>query len=127
MESIVYYDHRCVMCNSVVRFLKRRLGTKMSFVALESEEATSAIGGLDSPDSIIWQYGTEFKYESKAVFEIIKSLPLVYQPLRLFGLLPTSWTDRVYRFVAARRYLIFGKMETCELEINRPSHQDSRS
>jgi len=53
--------------------------------------------------------------DAQAVFRTLRHLRTAGKLLLIFSVLPRSWTDHVYRFVASRRYKWFGRDDSCPL------------
>lgn len=122
---LVLYDGVCGLCNRVVRILlridKRRI---LLFAPLQGSTARQLAEQLGCPpfkgDSIILvSEGTAgqplLAYRSDAALKILKSLG---GPWRLWGVLrvvPRSWRDWLYDFIAGHRYAWFGKYPACPL------------
>lgn len=52
--------------------------------------------------------------KSDVVLQVAKRLGGVWHLLRVFAIVPKSWRDRLYDYVAQRRYRWFGKSDYCE-------------
>jgi predicted DCC family thiol-disulfide oxidoreductase YuxK len=72
--------------------------------------------GIDTQktDSIIlYQPGFAYYYKSEAALEIAKDLGGVFYFASLFSILPTSFSNHIYDYIAKNRYKWYGKKETC--------------
>lgn len=112
----VYYDGTCKLCHGVIRFLLKRKSARLRYIVLQSEEGRQAQARIESPDSIIFEEDGIYYQESAAVLRILRQLKWPYRLIGgIIGLLPSVLIDRIYRFVAARRYKWFGQKDHCDL------------
>ena len=114
--STILYDDKCVLCNSFLRFLKTKKSSDFSYIAIESEAGQMILNGSETPDSVAFYNESTLVFESEAVFRIISEIGWPYRLINAFAILPLSWTDAMYQYVAKRRYLIFGKIEACPID-----------
>ena len=71
--------------------------------------------------SVIFQKNDQIYTRSSAVFEISKTIGGFWKVLLIFSILPISFTDSVYRYIALRRFKVFGKLNQCDISIfNKP-------
>ena len=115
-KVIVLFDGVCILCNSIVNFLLRiDSRDNIRFATLQSEIAKNFVPQewLVEPDSFLAIKNENIFQESAAVFEVIKVLPWYYRIALVFRMLPRSWTDKLYRYVARNRFRWFGKRDTC--------------
>lgn len=120
-KKIVLFDGVCNFCNASVRFIiKRDKKNVFRFAPLESklgQELTNE-RGIDTSqiDSIILiDPGNAYYIKSTAALEISKGLNGLYPALSLLLVLPESFRNLIYDFVARNRYKWFGKSETCPM------------
>ncbi len=117
-NHIVIFDGVCNLCCGWVNFLIRiDKQAKFTFASLQSESGKklSDIQELNSikTDSIIYIKDNQHFIESEAIFEIIKDLGGIWQFFLIIRLLPTSILNRLYQFIARKRYNYFGKKLSC--------------
>ena len=118
-KKIILFDGLCNLCNSSVQFLiKRDSKDIFRFVSLQSEPGKELLSKLpiaiQKTDSIIlYESEAVFYFKSQAVFQIIKSLGGLFNLLLIFKLLPHSFHDFIYDYIAKNRYHWFGKKEQC--------------
>jgi predicted DCC family thiol-disulfide oxidoreductase YuxK len=118
-KKIILFDGLCNLCNSSVQFLiKRDSKDIFRFVSLQSELGKELLSKLpiaiQKTDSIIlYESEAVFYYKSQAVFQIIKSLGGLFNLLLIFKLLPHSFHDFIYDYIAKNRYQWFGKKQYC--------------
>lgn len=121
-KSIILFDGICNLCNSSVNFiLKRDKKKQFLFASLQSDAAENILlhhkhkkNGLNS---IIFIHRGKLYEKSSAVLSI---LGLMGMPWRLFSvgyILPLSWRDSLYDYIAQNRYKWFGKKESCIMMI----------
>lgn len=104
----VYYDTGCNLCSRLVHFVLRHDKKKnISFKALA--DCPLQLGYAVLPDSIIVEDNGKWYMKSEAAFRIIKEFGGAWRVLLLLRLIPGSWRDVVYDFVARNRYKWFGK------------------
>ena len=72
-------------------------------------------------DTLIFQKNDQVYTKSTAVFEIFKTIGGFFKIFLIFNLLPTSFLDSIYRYIALKRYKLFGKLEQCDIsKFNKP-------
>ncbi len=119
----VFYDGWCKLCTGVVGLLlKTKAGKSLEYVPLQSINSyfnsDTISPNLDSinGDEIVVYDGSSFTGGAKGALLILKKFGGGYKFMYWFlNLLPSSYLDRLYRFVATNRYRWFGKKETCSL------------
>ena len=118
-KKIILFDGVCNLCNSSVQYIiKHDTKDVFRFVALQSElgqKIVSHIGISEkSIDSIIlYEPGIAYYYKSAAALEIAKQLGGLNSFATVFKILPLSFRDRIYDYVAKNRYKWYGKQESC--------------
>ena len=122
--NIILFDGVCNLCNASVQFIIERDPTAIfRFAALQSDagQALLAKSGLTPPtdeaalDSVLLLSGGQLYSHSSAVLRIARGLGGVWALAGVGGLLPRTWRDALYRFVARNRYRWFGRQESCML------------
>lgn len=118
-NPLVLFDGVCNLCNGTVDFiLKRDPKRQFRFVALQSEAGEKIREKYRFPektDSVILIYDEKVFYESDAAFEIARLLPAPWNWASFFKIVPVSWRNAVYRWIARNRYRWFGKKKECRL------------
>ena len=115
---IILFDGECVLCSSNAHFvLSHDKAGRFRLAAMQSGVGAALYRehGMDprDPISILLIEDDRVRKDSDAIFRIYEALGF---PWRLFGVLrvvPASFRDRVYRWVARNRYRLFGKRATC--------------
>jgi predicted DCC family thiol-disulfide oxidoreductase YuxK len=116
---VAFFDGVCNLCNGTVNFLidRDRRG-RLRFAPLQG--STFAEVALRRPelrgvDSFVLKEGGRVHVRSAAAVRILMALG---GPWRLAGALlavPRPLRDRLYDFVARRRYRWFGRSESCRM------------
>ena len=108
---IVIYDSKCGFCTAFTSFVNRntRKGKDLELLDLRSAEGRAALKAKQvhfvTLNTIYCIDGSVYK-KSAAIFRILRRLKLPFALLFAFSILPVSFTDKVYDFVAKRRYWI---------------------
>jgi predicted DCC family thiol-disulfide oxidoreductase YuxK len=116
---VVFFDGVCGLCNSSVDFVLRhdRMG-RLKFAPLQGATAVRLLPAEDREnlDSLVlWDDGRMFR-RSSAVVRILWRLGPSWRALGgVLWLIPLPLRNAAYRLVAALRYRLFGKKETCRL------------
>ncbi|MCA9728374.1 MAG: thiol-disulfide oxidoreductase DCC family protein [Candidatus Eisenbacteria bacterium] len=132
-ERVVLFDGVCSLCNRGIDFLIRhdRAG-RLRFAPLQSDAArallatlgTSAstsmgreITGADVPPprSVVYVAEGRVYLRSEAVLRLLADLGRGWRLVRVLGIVPVSWRDAFYDWVARNRYAWFGKSNTCRI------------
>ena len=122
-QALVLYDGVCGLCNRLVVFLLRHdRRDQFRFAPLQSDFARTQLHryGLNSPDFNTFVVLADFQQDSeRALTRSQAALWAVTQvggPWKFFAvakLIPLRLRDAFYRFIASRRYRIFGKYDQC--------------
>ncbi|HYD48625.1 MAG TPA: DCC1-like thiol-disulfide oxidoreductase family protein [Terriglobales bacterium] len=123
--AILFYDGVCGLCNGAVRFVLRHDRAERVRVApLQSDLAKETLRRFGKD---VDQLDTMYLFTPAAAGEpvllersdaAIETMQLFGGPWRMAGVLrlvPRSWRDRAYDWVAANRYRWFGKYDSCPL------------
>lgn len=118
-EFILFFDGVCGLCNTSVDWLLvRDRDQKIIFSPLQGETAARLLPREDREnlDTVIaWDRGKLYR-RSEAVFRAVQLLGPGWNLLiAILNFIPAPIRDIVYRAVAANRYPVFGKRETCRL------------
>ncbi|MDQ8180884.1 DCC1-like thiol-disulfide oxidoreductase family protein [Pelagicoccus sp. SDUM812005] len=122
-KNIVFFDGVCGFCNKSVDFLLRVDGRRTLFFSpIQGETAKRILPAerRENVDTISFFDGTQLFYRTTALLKIAKALGgvwLVFYPLIV---VPATWRDLAYDWVARRRYRWFGKRDACRM----PSPQE---
>lgn len=118
-HAIVLFDGVCNLCNGAVQFVIRRdRAAYFRYASLQSEVGQSLLKqhGLTASTltTMVLVEGDTVSVRSTAALRIAAHLTLPWRALaRLGWLMPVSWRDTLYRWVARNRYSWFGRREQC--------------
>lgn len=118
-KKIILFDGVCNLCDSAVQFIiKHDKKDGFRFVALQSDLGQKIVKyiGINTKniDSIIlYQPGIAYYYKSEAALEIAKNLGGIFYSAILFSILPTSFNNYIYDYIAKNRYKWYGKKDAC--------------
>ncbi len=120
-KKVILFDGVCNLCNtSVNKVIKYDQKNLYLFCALQSvtgKKLTSKIGiETVKVDSIIlYEPGVSYDIKSTAVLKIMSSFGGVWSLTKIFFILPESFRNFLYDFVARNRYKWYGKKESCRV------------
>ena len=118
-DTILFFDGVCGLCSkSVDWLLARDSDKKILFAPLQGETAEKFLSREDREnlDTVIFLERGKVYRRSEAVFRAVQLLGPSWNLLvAILNFIPVQIRDIVYRAVAANRYPIFGKSETCRL------------
>lgn len=118
-NTVLIYDGVCNLCNGAVDFVMRKDRYKQfQFVALQSDRGKMLVEEFKIPhelDSIILISGKQVFIESDAAIEIARLLPVPWNWLSVFRIIPVKLRNRMYKWIAKNRYRWFGKREKCRI------------
>jgi predicted DCC family thiol-disulfide oxidoreductase YuxK len=124
-NTIVLYDGVCGLCNRAVQFLlKRDRHDRFRFASLQSDFAATLLQrhgidhtNLDTVYAVVNHGETNEKLLAKgdAFLFFAKVLGGIWSVARLGSVIPRPIRNWLYDFVAANRYRVFGKAESCML------------
>lgn len=118
-EFILFFDGVCGLCNTSVDWLlERDRDHKLAFAPLQGETARRFLSKEDYENLetvIVWDRGKVYR-RSEAIFRAVQLLSPTWNLIVAFlNFIPVQIRDIVYRAVAANRYPVFGKRDTCRL------------
>jgi len=121
--TVVLYDGICGLCNRLVSFLLRHdHQDQFRFAPLQSAFGKGMLRrhGLnpDDLDTVVvvanfCQPAERALTRSEAVLWAAARLPGAWKLLQGLKILPLPMREAIYRFIAGRRYRIFGRYEGC--------------
>ena len=123
-EYIIYFDGVCGLCNSFVKLLLK-LDSDLKFATLQGNSGQKLLTKINFNksefDTVIFKKNDQVYTKSSAVFEIFKTIGGLWKVFLIFNVLPISITDAVYRYIALKRFKVFGKLDQCDITIfNKP-------
>jgi predicted DCC family thiol-disulfide oxidoreductase YuxK len=118
VSGTILFDGVCNLCNGFVRFVVARdPAARFRFAALTSPAAARVLreAGVTPPlpDSMILIEEGRVFMRSDAPLRIARGLSFPWPLLYGFIVVPRVIRDRVYDFIAGRRYRWFGRREVC--------------
>ncbi len=118
-KKLILFDGVCNLCNNaVLKVIKYDKKNTFLFASLQSETAKK-IGShlninLNKIDSIIlYDPGVAYDIKSTAALNIMKDFGGIWNITQIGFLLPETFRNHIYDFIAANRYKWFGKKESC--------------
>jgi len=124
-NPVILYDGVCGLCDRLVRFvLKRDQRGFFRFAALQGQFAAKALShhGKDAAqlEAMCVIAGEKSRPEellckSDAAIFVLRQLNWPWKAAVLLKIVPRGLRDRVYDWIARRRYRIFGKLEQCAI------------
>lgn len=115
---ILLIDGKCNLCHGITRFvIKRDPAAMFRFASLQSEQGQRLLrkGGLSESDLdtfVMIENGRYYK-KSTAALRVCRKLGGAWSFLYVGIVVPLAIRDRVYDFIAKRRYRWFGHHESC--------------
>ncbi len=123
--ATILFDGVCNLCNGFVQFVIRHdAAGRFRFAALQSAAGQALLVAVGhsalaataaDPDSVLLVEGGRVYTHSTAVLRIAGHLGGAWRAAAVGWLLPRTWRDALYRYVARHRYRWFGRQESCLL------------
>ena len=115
---ILLFDGHCNLCNAWINFIiKRDPSSRIRFASLQSPAGRRLLENhkIDANyiDSLVLFEEDKFSVSSSAALRILSYLDGWERHLIYLTILPRTFRDLVYRFVAKNRYKWFGRREQC--------------
>jgi predicted DCC family thiol-disulfide oxidoreductase YuxK len=117
-RQIIFFDGVCSLCNYFVDFVMARdPGHLFAFAPLQGETAKRMLPTAfrEKLDTVVLWSGGEALERSDAAIRIIQQLGGAWRLLALLRIFPRFLRDFAYKLIAANRYRLFGRRETCRL------------
>ena len=116
-DNVVFYDGVCNLCNSTVQFVLKRDEKNSYFFSQIGGETYQKLFEKHSEfrlvDSILFYHKKELYAKSSAALKIIIGLGGIWRLFSVFWLIPLPIRDFIYDKIAANRYKVFGKRDSC--------------
>ncbi len=117
---LLLFDGVCTLCNSTVDFILRwESGPVLHFAPLQSAAAAEALAtaqsGEPNLDTVLLIQDGQVHERSAAVLVLSRYLKWPFRALAWLVIVPRFIRDAAYRMIAASRYRIFGKRESCRM------------
>lgn len=116
--KVIFFDGYCGLCNKFVDFImKVDKKAVFKFSTLQGEYAKTVLKKEDyeNVDSVVVLIDGKTYRKSEGAFRTLRELNPFWKAVSLLGYLPSPISNFGYDLVAANRYKIFGKTETCRL------------
>ena len=115
---IVVFDGICNFCNGAVNFIiKRYPARKFKFAPMQSETARTLIEQYYSPveelDTFLLIKDDACLVRTEAALAIAAELIWPWRLCAVFGVVPRTFRDCLYKLFASNRYTLFGRKESC--------------
>ena len=124
-QPTLYYDGVCNLCHFSVQWIIKRDQRKIfRYENLQSEAGQNIVKQIApsmlSSDSVILVMDGQIFLYSDASLAVLKKLGGMYKLIGKIGLLlPLSFRNTIYRYIANNRYKWFGKKTDCILPQNK--------
>ncbi len=116
-HALLLFDGVCNLCNTSVQFIiKRDKHDYFRFAPLSSKQGQAIIKQhphLENVDSLILVEDGQVYTRSTAALRVAKRLKGLWPVFGINLLLPEFIRNSVYDMVAANRYKMFGKQDSC--------------
>ena len=111
MAGTILYDSSCNLCNSQVRFIRKRDRDDLfRFVPLQSEEGREMLYKAGLPgnelDTVVYEKSGRHYLRSSAVLGILRDLGRGWRLFYSLMIVPAVIRDFFYRLVARNRHLL---------------------
>lgn len=126
-HCLVFYDGNCPMCHWLVGFvIPRQHAAQCWFTPLFGQtmrqlaELNVPFPPMAQPENqtiLVLAQGHLYTH-STAVVHLLSTLQAPWRYARIVGWLPTRWRDRMYTWIANKRYVWFDRYPTCPVPDN---------
>ncbi|MBD2869756.1 thiol-disulfide oxidoreductase DCC family protein [Paenibacillus arenilitoris] len=118
--SVLLIDGECALCSGITRFVvKRDKPGRFRFASLQSGAGrkllTEARLPVDDFQTFVLIENSRIYTKSEAALRVLRRLNGLWPLLYLLIWIPAGIRDRVYDWIARRRYRLFGKADICLL------------
>lgn len=117
-HPIVFFDGQCGLCDWFVNFvISEDHNRVLLFSPLQGETAKTVISHieLDKLQSVILYDNNQLYRQSDAILRTLGYLGGLWRLLELAKIFPRPLRDRIYDYIAKRRYKWFGHHEMCRI------------
>ena len=119
MQSIIYYDGLCNLCDGLVRFVVRHDRRKRyRFAPLQGETARTRLGDrfdLEEMRTIVLEDPKRFRVRSDAALAIVAGLGKGWRLAAVLRIIPRPIRDWLYDWVARKRFQWYGRRDACRI------------
>ncbi len=117
--SIVFFDGYCGLCDRLVDYLlKKDKKKKLHFASRQSEFAKKFMNEnliLSDIDTVIFFKSGNLYMKSSAIIRVISQLDGIWKLSLILLVIPAFLRNIIYDWISKKRYLWFGKKDTCYL------------
>ncbi|MDP2089604.1 MAG: DCC1-like thiol-disulfide oxidoreductase family protein [Flavobacteriaceae bacterium] len=118
LNTIIFFDGKCNLCNSSVNFIiKRDSKAYFKFSPLTSAFSKDFLSeraiDLQQLNTIIFYENEQLFTKSDAILRIFKNLNFPFKQLYYLKYIPKTIRDFLYDIIADNRYSWFGKKTIC--------------
>jgi len=119
-DGLMLFDGLCNFCSTSVNLalaLDRRSVLRFCPIQSPYGRALASQHGLDPDDPstfVFFDRGTP-QFRSTGALALAARLPAPWRWAANLGVVPRTWRDRVYDWIAAHRYRLFGRRAVCRL------------
>lgn len=117
-HSTIYFDGICLLCNRFVAFILKydrrdryRFSTIQHLDEIEAENPREK----ERKDTILFHDNGRWFDESEAVLRIVIGLGGGWKVIGITRVLPLFVRNAIYRWIARKRYGIFGSTDYCSV------------
>ncbi|WP_299579927.1 DCC1-like thiol-disulfide oxidoreductase family protein [uncultured Sunxiuqinia sp.] len=120
-KSLILFDGYCTLCSRLVQLiLKYDRRKHFLFCALTSDTGQKIRQHLAIPediDSILLVENGQYYTHSEAVLKIAKQLGGFFRIGLIGRIMPKSWRDQLYCWIAKNRFHWFGRRNSCRMPL----------
>lgn len=116
--KVIFFDGYCGLCNGFIDFMmKVDTRSQFKFSPLQSDFAKAHLKPQDISDlkSLVVLTNGKATRKAHGVIIALSELGGLWKLISIFRILPASFLNFGYDFVARNRYKFFGKRDTCRL------------
>lgn len=119
-QKIIIYDAHCIICNSSVQFIAKNDKSNMLYFTYPETKTGKKYAQMLPDDltpdmTVAFVSGSEVFVMSDAVIEIARHLKFPYNLLKGLKIIPKTWRDALYRFIARNRFRFYKRRQSCIL------------
>lgn len=119
-HPVVLFDGYCKLCSFMVNFvLAWEAGPEIRFASIQSAAGRAMLKSrritLTDSRTVVFLEGSHVYYRSDAVARIARYLRFPFRWMTASRVIPRSWRDAAYLFLATNRYRWFGMRDACRL------------
>lgn len=123
---ILFFDGYCTLCNGIVDWtIRHDKNAQIQFASLQGEAAKKIIPDCDTAksDTVLYFRDDRVLERSDAILFLLSDIGGIWKMAKLFLIVPKFIRDFVYKIVAANRYRLFRKRESCRVPTESERHR----